>query len=263
MFQKAEKKTLFTLRIDGYPSAITDLTFPLLRYYADKIGADFHVIETRKFKGWPPVYEKLQIWSLAQELGNDWNVYIDADALVHPETIDFTQHLYKDTVAHNGADMAGVRWTYDRFFRRDGRNIGSCNWFTIASDWCVELWKPLDDMTFEEACRNIRPTMDEHNTIITAEHLIDDYTLSRNVAKYGLKFTTINALTKANNLELANFFWHQYTIGTAEKVRQMNEVLHGPKDWNEQKEGRPRPLGWNIPDKLLAPYRERRVFAVR
>jgi len=92
---------------------------------------------------------------------------------------DVTDHLDRRTVCHNGQDMAGNRWRYDRFFRRDGRHIGSCNWFAAASDWCVDLWHPLDDLTLEEAVANIFPIVDETQGIVDPSHLIDDYTLSR------------------------------------------------------------------------------------
>ena len=190
MWQKSLKKTVYVLNVDDYAPEITEVTYPLIKHYAEKIGAEFYEIRERKFPGWPPVYEKMQIYQLAQEMGNDWNIYIDSDALVHPDCMDITNHLSKDTVAHNGRDPADHRWRYDRFFLRDGRHIGSCNWFTAASDWCIDLWKPLDDLTKEEAVANIYPVVNELNTVIIPEHLIDDYVLSRNIAKYSLKFTT-------------------------------------------------------------------------
>lgn len=232
MWQKQQKKTIFTLNVDGYSPEITDITYPLIKRYAKHIDADLHIIKDRKFPDWPVTYEKLQIYELAQQMENDWNIYIDSDALIHPETLDWTLHLKRDTVAHNGADMGGVRWKYDRFFQRDGRNIGSCNWFTIASDLNIELWKPLDDLTLEEALENINPTVEEINTVITPEHLIDDYTLSRNIAKYGLKFTTFKDILKEVGLPDANFFWHLYTIPTDQKVTGMKKIL---ENWKLQK----------------------------
>jgi len=220
------KKVLFTLNVNDYSSEITDLTYPLLKRYAHKIGAEFYVIQERKHPEMPPVYEKLQIYQLAQELGTDWNIYIDSDALVHPDFFDPTEFIYKDTVLHNGNDMANNRWRYDKYFRRDGRHIGSCNWFTVASDWCIDLWKPLDDITYEEALENIFPIQDELNSVITREHLIDDYVLSRNIAKYGLKFTTmLNILASLNNT--GNYLWHQYTMPISEKVAAIHEILKG------------------------------------
>jgi hypothetical protein len=226
MWQKKIKKTIFTLNIDNYEEKITELTYPLLKRYAKKIDADFYIISERKFPDYPPVYEKLQIYELAQEMENDWNIYIDSDALVHPDFFDITNHLQKDTVAHNGVDMAGNRWKYDRFFRRDGRHLSSCNWFSIASDWCIDLWKPLDDLTLEEAIENITPIVSEVvSGLIPAGHLIDDYVLSRNIAKFGLKFTTINQIVKDTG-DTGNYLWHQYLINSEDKIMQMKEILN-------------------------------------
>ena len=217
------KKAVFTLNVDNYAPEITALTYPLLEAYAKKIGADFRIISERKHPEFPSVYEKVQIRELGE--GNDWNIYIDSDALVHPDTFDITEHLHKDTVMHHGSDMAGNRWTYDRFFRRDGRHIGSGNWLAVASDWCTpEFWAPLDDLTYEQALQNIHPIQNEIKCGITASHLIDDYTMSRNIAKYGLKFTTFFEIMKKLNHN-GEYFWHQYLVGTEEKVKQMNEVL--------------------------------------
>src|SRR4030042_4413675 len=105
MWQKPLKKTLFVLNVDDYAPEITEVTYPLLKHYAKKIGADFYEIRERKFPDFPPVYEKLQIYQLAQEMGNDWNIYIDSDALVHPDLIDATLLIPRDTVAHYGKDQ--------------------------------------------------------------------------------------------------------------------------------------------------------------
>lgn len=229
MWQKSVKKTVFTLCIDNYSPEITAITFPLLHHYAKKIGADFHVIKDRKFPGFPPVYEKLQIYELGQSMENDWNLYIDADALVHPSMVDLTCLLPKNTVLHNGSDFANVRWKYDRYFLRDGRNIGSCNWFTLGSDLCIDLWHPLDDLTLEEAVENIYPTINEMTCgVMDRSHLIDDYTLSRNIAKYGLKFETFLSMQGRMMEGPRGFLWHRYAIPNQQKIAEMNEVL---KQW--------------------------------
>jgi len=181
------KKVLYLLNIDNFAPEVTALTYPLIHRYAEKIGAEVCVITERRFHGWPVVYEKLQIHRLGQENGADWHIYLDSDALVHPNTPDWTNFLAMDTVAHNGVDMAAIRWRYDEYFLRDGRNVGSCNWNTIASKWCLDLWRPLD-LTLREALASIRPTAQELGSgVIDAAHLIDDYALSRNIARFGLK----------------------------------------------------------------------------
>lgn len=220
------RKTIYTLNVNEYAPEITVLTYPLLKLYARKCGAEFYVIGDRKFKDWPVTYEKLQIFQLAKKRKDDWSIYIDSDALVHPETIDWTNYLPQDTIAHNGVDMASVRWRYDEYFRRDGRNIGSCNWFAVASSWCRDLWAPLD-ITPSEAIDAIYPTVEERNTVITPEHLVDDFALSRNIARYGLKVKTLIDLQK-EIIPGANFFWHAYVIGIPEKVKQIKQVI---SDW--------------------------------
>jgi len=217
------KKTIYTLNINNFAPEICEMTYPLIRYWADKIGADFYIIKDRKFPDYPVTYEKLQIYELGQLHKNDWNIYIDSDAIVHPETLDWTTLISKDIILHNGNDYANIRWRYDKYFLRDGRNIGSCNWHVIASDWCIDLWKPLD-ISAEEAISNIFPTVNELNTVITREHLIDDYALSRNIARYGLKFNTITKL-KDEKLPGSNFYWHLYTDTIEEKTKKMRALL--------------------------------------
>jgi len=234
-------KVIYTLVVGDYPKAITNLTFPLLRRYAAKIDADFYVISDRKFPDWPVTYEKLQIHELAQIQDREWAIYIDADALVSPNLFDVTEHLPKDCVLHNGNDMASNRWTYDKYFRRDGRNIGSCNWFTVASHLCFDLWKPLDDLSLEEALSRIHPQNFElapfvidqtgkrtSKPIIDAEHLIDDYTLSRNIAKYGLHFKSLIKLCAelGQTGESAGYLFHQYLVSVQEKVQMLRGIIH-------------------------------------
>jgi glycosyltransferase involved in cell wall biosynthesis len=226
VWNKKIKKTIFTLAVNDYAPEIRALTMPLINQYAEKIGAELYTITKRKWPEAAPVYEKLQIYELAQEMENDWNIYIDSDTLIHPDFMDITNHIPKDTVAHNGCDTADNRWLYDRFFYRDGRHIGSCNWFTVGSDWCIDLWKPLDDLTLEEAYKRITPTVNELNTVITPDHLIDDYTLSRNIAKYGLKFVTFRDILAKLGYPNPGFLWHLYTIPVEHKVLLMKNVLN-------------------------------------
>lgn len=216
------KKTLYTLNIDNYAPEITAITYPLLERYAEKIGANFHIIKERKFPDFPVVYEKLQIHELGKD--NDWNIYIDSDAFIHPDLFDITEHISKDTVLHFGTDFANNRWRYDNYFRRDGRNIGSCNWFTVASNWCIDLWKPLDDLTLEEAVKNIYPTQIELNTVIKPSHLIDDYVVSRNIAKYGLKFKSFQQLLGEIGQKEASYAYHQYLFTEEDKLKQLKEI---------------------------------------
>lgn len=222
-----ERKTVYTLNIGPYAPEITAMTFPLLQAWVRRMGAELVVIDQRRFPAWPLCYEKLQIYARAQERDDDWAIFVDADALVHPDTPDFTLLLPRDTVAHNSQDMAAVRWDYDQYFRRDGRHIGSGNWLAMASSWCLDLWRPLDDLTLGEALTRIHPVAFETRAGITPDHLLDDYVLSRNIAKYGLKFTTIKQVQDQSGCA-GEFFRHEYLLSITEKVAALRQAL---VDW--------------------------------
>ena len=222
-------KTIFLLNIDDFAPEVTQITYPLIRLYADRIGAKIHMITERKFPEWPVTYEKMQISELAQKIGSDWNIYIDSDALIHPECPDFTIYLPKGTVSFHAADCSSVRFRVDNVFLRDGRYLAPGNWFTIASDLCVDLWRPLD-MTPDEAVRNIYPTVNEKNNGITAEHLIDDYTLARNMSMFGLRFKSFLEICKEQGF--GEYLAHQYTMTIDEKTVYLRSVLN---QWNAEK----------------------------
>lgn len=224
------KKTVWTLDINFSPE-ITALTFPLFEKYAAKIGADFKVIIARKFLDLPVACEKLQLHELGAR--RDWNIFFDADTLVHPDMFDVTEYLDKGTVMHYSTDIAGTRFKLDDYFRRDGRALGSANWFTVASNWCLDLWHPLDDMSHAVAVSQITPGVREAlNGGFTAEHLFDDYILSRNIARYGLKVESFVSLLKriASGCEYVSpdgFLWHSHMFKTPEdKLREMYRKLY-------------------------------------
>lgn len=269
-WHKPIRKVVYTLDIGDYQPAIKALTFPLMQAFAEKIGAEFHPITERKFPDWPIVYEKLQIFELAKGEGwkhkassdcghdddvyaPDWNIFFDADALISPEMFDPTCFLSKDTVCFNGKDMANIRWKYDQHFRRDGRNIGACNWFACASDWCLDLWRPLEDLTLEEAIENIHITIQEHNSgMFQDNHLIDDYTLSRNIARFGLKHNTLMDICGTMGIRdqfgrgVNPFLWHAYSCSEEEKINRMLSLLSTPSNQPAEAGGGRQWSGWNL-----------------
>ena len=226
MWNKPLKKAIFTLDLDNkYPKSITDITYPLIKSYADKIGASFTIISERKFPEFPATYEKFQIYQLAQDMNNDWNIFFDCDALIHPDTPDITNIIPFESVAHHAKDYSGFRWKDNRFFQRDGRRIGSCNWFTMASSLNIELWKPVDDITQDDIANAIIPILNEQKAGVIPIRLIDDYVCSYNIAKYGLKFTTVQEEMGKMGMDSLGFFFHLYAITEEEKTVKMNNQL--------------------------------------
>lgn len=221
--QRKIKKTIFTLNLDNYAPAITKLTYPFLEKYADKINAEFKIITKRKFPDYPMMYEKLQIYELGAD--NDWNIYIDSDCLVHPDMFDITEILPEDTVLNFGNDFANNRFQYDNYFRRDGRNIGSASMLVISSHLCHDIWEPLSDMPVEEALKKIKVIHIEEIAGQSPEHWIDDYVISRNIAKYGIKYKTFRDLLVEIGRPNDEYFYHENPIPEKDKLKKIKGKL--------------------------------------
>jgi hypothetical protein len=218
---RRSKKTIFTLNVDNYCPEITEITYPLIQRYADKIGAEIHVISERKYPDMPAVYEKLQIYNLIDEIDCEWIIYIDSDALLHPDLPDVTTLIPKDTVMQFMNDVSTIRFRENDYFRRDGRYIGCCNWFTVASHLCRDLWKLPDTSIHIE--HEIHPIAPER-LYTQVSHLIDDYILSVNVARYGLKYQTLRQRLKDIGYGGGEYLWHTYLRSSQEKVEKMVKV---------------------------------------
>jgi hypothetical protein len=221
------KKTVYTLSVNNaYAPDITAMTFPLMKRYAEKIGAEFFVLSERKFPELPPACEKFQLYELAKEHGNDWNIFFDADTLIHPDMWDVTSVLPKNVTCSNGTDFVPHRFRPDEHFMRDGRMIGKGNWCAIVSDWCLDYWRPLDDISIEEATSNIFPTVEEVAIGITPRYLLDDYIVSRNIARFGLKHCLIPDLTNQYPKTRTDLLFHQYLCEEDKKEILMIDALH-------------------------------------
>lgn len=230
------KKTLYTLDIDNYEPEITEITFPYLKMYAHKIGADFCIIRDRKFKGFAGL-EKFQIYELGKEMKNDWNIFIDSDALIHPDFFDVTALLHKDTTAaYSVHDFSPVRFKADKYFLRDGRYYGKGNWFAVFSDWCLDYYHPLEDMTLEEAEACCFPTMEELNATkpMSGHNMVEDFIVSRNIARYGLKHTLVAELLAQRNRNL-NYVNQQVMTAQGPAVQSTGPVYHVYLPASEQK----------------------------
>ena len=65
---------------------------------------------------------------------------------------------------------------------------------------------------------------EKNSQVVTAGHLIDDYVLSRNIARYGLKFTTVQEIL-AGLGRTHGYLWHVYTVSREQKLIEMRAAL--------------------------------------
>lgn len=216
-------KCVWTLNVNHWAPELCLTTYPYMLHFARKIDADFVIIHERTHPADQcEALEKLQIYELGRPY--DWNLYIDSDCVVFPDMFDPTEHVKKDTVIQYSLDHAGNRFRYDGYLRRDGRDIGCCGLFSVVSDWCLDFFHPLDDLSYEDAVKQIFPIVKERMAGVTPEHLIDDYITSRNVARFGLKITTIEQIQKQNH-DPGIYLWHTHLLAKKQKLQHLQAGL--------------------------------------
>jgi hypothetical protein len=214
------KKLLVTLDIN-YTKEITDITYPYMQSYARKIDADFKIITEIKFESQPVNIEKFQLYELSKDY--DWTIFIDADALIHPNCPDVTEVYGKDNVIFNGYDLYPLRFKHNNYTRRDKRNIGASTWFSVFSDWTRHLWKPYENP--KEYINQINLMNLEKNFGYSPEHILDNYLVSRNIAKYGIKVKSImyDMFNNHPNITFLPFLIHQFCITQEQKIKFLKD----------------------------------------
>lgn len=212
-------KQIVTLTVGDYPTEITKLTFPQIKRYANKIGADFNVITERKFPNVPIMnYEKFQLYELAQDY--DYTLFIDADAAIFPDMPDVFALSGPHMVVFWGFDFSPERFRPTLNTERDRRWQGAGTWFVGCTRSTYELWTPPED--WKEAVNNIFPVNIEAK--IDASHLIDDYQLTQNIARFGLNAWTFMQFIKETNRP-NTWACHNHLMTTDEKIAYLTKEL--------------------------------------
>jgi hypothetical protein len=206
-----KQKCIHTVCVDNYFPELSQYTLANLEQYAKKIGADFNVITTRKFPDFPPTYEKLQVHELGARY--HWNILVDADCMFHPAMFDPTQIQPMDYVCTQEEFDASLLFEVDQYFMRDGRKKGLASNFVISHITCHDLWTPLE-MTWAEA-----------RTKTKREFIIDEYCISRNLARFGLKNSGILGP------ELVHLFKH---FDVNSKSPDKDQVVQLAKKYHEE-----------------------------
>lgn len=178
------RKTVYVLNIGNYMPDLCSITIPTIEAWARRIGAKIGMITERKFPEWPVTYEKLQIHELSRE--DDWSLYIDADTVISPALGDPTTVFPPTHVGVFMAYTASMLFPSDNYFARDGRNLGLATNFIVTNPMTNDLWTP-----FQETAEDILPRLAPTDKYPHRPHLVDEYCLSRNLARYGLKYSGI------------------------------------------------------------------------
>lgn len=207
---------LCTLACNGYSKELTDLTFPFFQQYADKCGLQFKILTERKFPELPASAEKFQIHALDY----DKLLFIDADALIFPWCPDLFAVAADNQVILWHTDYSLERFRCDRLMLRDNRFVGVGSWFVGSTKLTKEVWEPPVDANY---CYS--QITKKNYEKFPKEHLIDDYQLTINIARYGLHVFRVSDLLAKLQLK-QNWIWHNYLLPLEGKIEQIKKELN-------------------------------------
>jgi hypothetical protein len=173
--------TVFTLNINNYLPELCKITIPTIQAYAKKIGFEFSIITERKYHEWPITYEKIQIYELGHH--NEWNMFIDADTIILDNMPNLIELIKPDHIGVHNAYDANKVIPLDYYLINDGRNVGLSTNFLITHKSCHTLWTPLTE--------NRESALKRLDAVGASHHIIDEFCVSRNLARYKIKFTGI------------------------------------------------------------------------
>jgi hypothetical protein len=209
------KKLIHCVYINDFFPELWKLTLPTIKQYAYSIGAELNIITERKFPQWHINYEKVQVYEDGKYA--DANFLIDADILIHKDFPDFSSGItFPHHIAFNDNYHASTKFHIkDNInFQRDGRDVGIASNAVISFKSTHDIWTPLD----------ITPQEGRQITHVR-EGDIDEYTLSNNMARFGLKYTGITWEEWQRN-----FFVHIGTGNRKEAMDLANKTLY---NWNK------------------------------
>ena len=187
------RKIIHVVNINDFFPELFALTYPTIRSYAERYGYGINIISERKFPEYPINYEKMQVYEDGKNA--EVNILCDADMLIHPQFPDVITFLYRDSIAFN--DNYNISWKYHvdriRYFMRDGRDVGIATNFVVSSDWTHDIWKPLplSQKDIEDLAKKEATEGENDPNQRGWGHYADEFALSYNMAKYGLKYTGV------------------------------------------------------------------------
>lgn len=236
------KKLIVTMCMNNWEPEITSQTYPLMKFHAKKIGADFLILDERKFPNLPLQCERFQIYDLVDDY--DWIIQLDADLLMHPDMPDVTEFITKETVLVSTWDWCTKRFRMDEYFRRDARHISIPGFFTVTSDWHKDFWRLPEDLSIEQCIERTTPVLHEFaGRRMGSDHIVYDFILSRNVARYGLKVESLqnlfNKCSQPGRMQLGgieDFIMHNSYLPLEHKKLHIAQVLEKhwkitPREW--------------------------------
>ena len=184
------KKIIHVVNINNFFPELFALTYPTIESYAQRYGYEINIISERKFPDYPLHYEKFQVYEDGKEA--EVNILCDANMLIHPHLPDMVTHLRREAIAFNDNYHLSTKYHVDRipYFMRDGRDVGIATNFVVTSDWTHDAWEPIP-LSAKDIESLAKKEVTEDGNQRGWGHYADEFAISFNMAKYGLKYTGV------------------------------------------------------------------------
>ena len=197
------------LNVGNFFPELTELTLPTIEAFAKRIKADINIITERKYSDMNVLAEKIQVYE--HGLDYDQNILIDLDVLIHPLCYNpFDVHIPEDHVAFKDNFDRDWKFTDDKYFENDPRNVGVSGQCVFSTRQTHKFWEPIDDLNLEQINENI----------LQDRKSIDEYTLSRNLAKYHIPYVAPYPMPQYNLMLHLGFY-----------LEDQNKILDSAKLW--------------------------------
>lgn len=162
------------------PPEVVAFTKPLFADYATRVGAELRFISERAFPLFPPNYERMQVFETGRDFA--WNMVIDAGVLLGPLLHDFTKIIDQRRVGLLLCTHVPSLFNVldNKYFIRDGRDLGLVDAVVVTSTLTHDLWQPLSGVPGDwlSYIKGNDPA------------LLSEFCLSLNAAKY--RFDVLN-----------------------------------------------------------------------
>jgi hypothetical protein len=207
-------KKIWSLRVNNYWPELCEISIPLIEYWADKNGWKFETISERLWPEMPVTFEKLQVGEKGKDASH--NLLLDLDILLRPDFYDPSLFLDPAFVASSYGFQASIMFKIDKYFARDQRNIGIVGNCVYTTALTHDLWEIPTDLSHEQILNSTR-----------RHHIVDEFVISRNLAKYGLKYSGVS-----NNPD--DYLVHMgcEVLGEEEKKKKVQEAWNIIDNWS-------------------------------
>lgn len=203
---------------------MASLTHPIFQKYADKIGADFHVINQVKYNLGHISYESFQMREFMDYY--DRFIYIDSDVLINPKSPDLFDIVSPSTIGAVYEDIGQRKKHRHQIMKDIQSRLGPVNWNGRYINNGIMVFDNIHKGLFD---------FDKNNIFLDKDGGYDLTMINYNIARYRYnttpldhRFNHMSLFSERGRNRFKSFFIHYAGRGFTrepQRVKQMEKDL--------------------------------------